>query len=344
MAKKTTKKSDTNVELSQTSKNISEDYGEGIVLSGTSLIETPREVISVGPRLDEGLGGGFQVGSLVTMSGAPRCGKTTTALHFAGRWQKTGRKVVYLNAEHRLQERDLKGIPRLVPENMEIIQSRKGRILSAQDFLVIAEKYLSQETGICLIIDSISMLCEEKELVNGLGTETRGGSGKIIASWIRRMTAVIPTNEHIVICIAHLYANTSGQGKKWIEAMGGKVNYALSTKMQATHIEPITVGTSEDAKQIGQTVFWNIERTPLGPPKKKVGSIIRYGAGIDEISENIELGVNCALIAKTGAWFTLNFLDKPVKLQGAEKVYDYLSSNPDAAEKLDHEIREMMAA
>jgi len=47
--------------------------------------------------LDIALGGGIREGSCVVITGDPKTGKTTTALYFAAKAQKLGKKVYYLS-------------------------------------------------------------------------------------------------------------------------------------------------------------------------------------------------------------------------------------------------------
>src|SRR5688572_14462502 len=82
-------------------------------LSADSLISAERTVINFSENLDMILGGGIPLGSFVVIAGQKKLGKTTSILHFCANAQKQGCKVYYLDVEHRLKPRDLKGIPGL---------------------------------------------------------------------------------------------------------------------------------------------------------------------------------------------------------------------------------------
>lgn len=327
--------------LTSTDESIAKTFGDGVIINGLSIIDNPPEIISVSPALDAALGGGFQVGSLVTMAGQPRCGKTTTSLHFAAKWQALGRRVVYVNAEHRLHKRDLNGIPGLKPEEFIVIQSRRGKILTAEDYWALTFKYLSEQTDLLVIIDSVSILCEEREVIGGVTTETRGGAGKLLARFCRMATPVIPVNSHIVIGIAHLYSNTSGMGKKYLVSMGKKADYALSTSLYSEKTEVWTVGSDDSARQVGQINHWKVERSPLSPPNAKAESYQRYGAGIDEVQEYLKFAQDLSLIEKSGSWYAYPDSDNPlVRAQGFEKFRDLLVETPDALNSLKVAIHE----
>ncbi len=341
---KTTKISRTTSEPG-TNSEVEKKYGAGIVLSGTDILEVKKKVIPISPALDAGLGGGIQQGSMVVISGPPRCGKSTTCLHFAGHCQQAGVRPVYFNAENRIERRDMSGIPGLDPKNIDVVNSRPGKILSAQDFLSIAEMYLQNETGMLIILDSISAMCDETEMSNDLGDYKMGGTSKLVASFCRRMGPVISVNKHIVICIAHLYANFNPKGKKWIEAIGGKVDYQLSTKLRTEFFQEWKIGSGDKEITVGQEIHWKVERTPLGPPNKKVISWHRFGRGLDEVYENIKVAETLPFIIDkaTGGNYTLNYLTPPVKVKGAENLLNYFDENPDQAVALGKAVREAIS-
>jgi recombination protein RecA len=358
MAKKKVAKAATSgIPQSSAISAVTGKYGGGVLMSGSSLLAHADVVSPICPNVDAGLGGGLLEGTFNTFSGAPRCGKTTLALHAAGNAQKHFKKKVrYINAEVRLRPRDLADVENLSLDGDDflIIQSEEptqneqgvwvpGEILTAEKILDITEAFIMNEVGSVIILDSISVLCEEAEWVGGLGTQTRGGAQKLFAQFMRRMMPVISTNRHIFIGIVHLMANTSGFGAKWLEKMSNSAQYAVSTKIRAEQVQRWTVGDkdTEDAKQIGQKTIWRVERSPLSPPGEKVTSYLKYGSGIDEVTENIIKGDSFNLVEKSGSWYYLK-LDGEVrvKAQGLENFRNALVEDREAYEGLARQVRE----
>lgn len=339
----TAKKVNNSAELSLAAKEVAKQFGDGVVINGQEILDNPKEIVSLTPALDAVLGGGLQVGSFAVFAGQPRTGKTTTALHFAAHWQALGRKAVYINAENRLEDRNLIHMPR--PDEVDIVRHTKGKILTAQDFLSIVLTYLKLEEYCLIIIDSISVLSEERELIGGMGTETRGGSGKLMAQFCRLATPIIPVNNNIVIGMAQLYSNTSGRGKDYLVNMGKKADYALFTLLYATHSNSWTASGEENDKNIvGQINHWRVERSPLSSPGAKADSYLRYGptGGIDEMQEYLKFAEDLSIIQKNGAWYYYpdkeNFV---VKAQGKENFRDELVANTEAWEQLKGRVREL---
>jgi recombination protein RecA len=339
----------------QVLKEITKEFGEDLLVGAQSIIDSEPEVVSVSPSLDIGLGGGIPKGSWVTVSGAPKLGKTTTLLSFAANCQKAGMYVYYFDVEGRLKKKNLVGTRGLdySTKSMRIIRSRpadeqKGlpaKILTAQDNLTIAEKVLMSHPGCLVIIDSFSMLLDAKEADGGIGTETRGGGAKLLAQFCRQMANVVPVQKSIVIGVLHIMANTSGMGAPKMEKSGSAVQYQLDVKLKGKFEKPWLVGE----KPIGQIVTWEVVESALGPPGRVVESYIRYNVGVDDLYELFVLGEQLGLITKAGAWYTLSFVlehpdilkdttEKQLRAQGGEKAFQLLSSRPEWVEALRQDI------
>lgn len=334
-------------------KSIEKDFGEGVLISGDELLARHKISIPASPALDLAHNGGWQEGTFVVLSGPPRSGKTTTSLHFGGKCQSAEygeRQVIYLNAEARLEKRDLGGIANIRTDRSHfmIVQStppvedeggaiiRPGRILTAKDYLGIAERFLINTTAKVIILDSVSAMMGESEWTDGLESVAIGEAQRLFAKFMRRMSQVIATNRHIFIGIVHLYSNIGGGniGPRWLEKMSTSANYGLATKFRATHFDMWSVGS--DKEMIGQVVHWKCERSPLGQPGTVVDSYIRYGEGIDEVRELIGFAMDMHLIVKPekSAWYELAFVEvvgrkKRPNIQGEEGVRQYLLDNPD---------------
>jgi recombination protein RecA len=340
-------------------KEIEKQYGDGIAIGGQNLLDDPSMIIPLCPSLNVALSGGIPEGSWVTLAGKPKCGKTTTALHFAAKCQRPeygSRHVYYLNIEGRLKRMNLQGILGLKsdPDNFTLITSTREKILSAQDFLTIGEKILLSHDSCLLIVDSYSSLCHEKEITEGIGTSTRGGGAMLLAQFCRQMSNVVPIKKSIVVGITHLMANTSGYGSPYTEKGGFGIAYQVDVKLKVKSVEPWKAGGKE-GKQIGQKVNWICETSALGPPGMEAESCLRYGHGIDEVMELIQFGKDMGFISVAGAgWSTLDFMKenlimlgatewndetkKKCRAQGDDKLYTLLQANPSWMKTLEKQI------
>jgi RecA/RadA recombinase len=326
-------------------KNIDDKYGTGIIINANDFLDEPQQIISISPKLDIITGGGIPEGSWLTLSGKRKCGKTSLALHIASKCQLPeygNRDVYYLDIEGRLKHMNLEGIAKLNMEKFYPIRSRKGKILSGQDFLQIGEDILKTRDRIVLIIDSYSQICHETELLGGVGTSTRGAGGyQLLAQFCRQMSNVVPVMDSIVIGITHLMANPSGYGAALQEKGGNAIEYQGDVKLKAKTVEYWRVG-GEKGPIIGQKVTWICEWAALCGPGGEIESYIRYGKGIDELYELIDVASDIGIIeSKAAGWYTLDFLaDKP-KIQGQDNLYDALIANPDWINIINTKFKEL---
>jgi recombination protein RecA len=248
--------------------------------------------------------------------------------------------VYYLNIEGRLKKRDIEGIPHLNLERFHIIGSQEGKILHAEEYLQIAERIINQEPGSVVIIDSYSALCTEAEITSEMDKMQRADGAKLLAKFCRKVANVIPVNKNIVIGITHLMGNPTGYGAEFKEKSGQAIAYQTDVKIRVKKFSPWLQGS--DNIQIGQEVEWQVMCSALGPPGATTTSYIRYGQGIDKYTEIINLASDFGIIAKGGAWYTINVLEDKPKFQGTEKVRAYLMEHKESYEKVVQEVKNIL--
>ena len=163
-----------------------------------------------------------------------------------------------------------------------------------------------------------------------------------------------------MIIITHFIANTSGYGAPRMPDCGKKIQYQADTRME---VKSVAAWEQRD-QQVGQAINWRILCSSMGPPGGECQSWLKYGHGIDKIQELIILGQDLGMIGKAGAWLTCEFMAshlelvkeinpevniedmeavlKSVKVQGQEKLYQFLVKNPKVVHILESEIKEML--
>ena len=325
----------------QIEKEIEEQYGEGILESSRTIIDNPKRVFSFSPSLDIGLNGGIPEGCLVTCSGPEKSGKTSSTLHFCKKFQQADpdRFVYYLDAEGRLKEMNLRGVPGLDLERMKIIHSTEGNILTAEKYLSIAEKIIHTHPGCLVVVDSISVLCPEAEMTGDLTAQIRASGPRLFSLFCKRVANVLPVNKVILWGIQHLITNTSGYGAGRKEDGGVKIQYALDVKLRLKWGEDWEVGSTEK-RTIGKIAHWEIPSSALGAlPNQKVDSYIRFGIGIDELKEWIDIATSLSIVNKGGAWYSFG----EHKAQGEEKFYALINENETLKNELITKVKEMIS-
>jgi RecA/RadA recombinase len=301
------------------------------VMAGTTLLDQPPEILSISPAFDLAIGG-IHVGATVTLGGGPGVGKTTLALHIAKKWQqrRPDTKVVYLDVENRLRQREM-AMEGLDPARFTIIKSSEDQFLSGQDFLQVMDEILSTMWHTLVIVDSFGMLSDMSEIENSTYTGLQpGGINRSVNSFVRKVNARVPIRHNMLVGINHIYAKIGAKAgqKQYAQSGSSKMNFGASLQLLSTYAE-------RDKEQIGQISNWQCqEKNSICAPGSAFQSIIRYGVGIDEIAEWVQLAIDLAILKKQekGGWIEADFLEK--KIQGSEKAREFFATSPDQLQEL----------
>ena len=316
-------------EISVVDAGLIKKFGKGVFQSGDQIVSQVKLVIPWSPALDAILGGGVPQGSVVRLAGKEKSGKTVSALQLAANAQDIDPEtfVLMLDIESRLKKRDIEGI-----HNLDISKERflkigsyrnedtnEGKILSAEDYLEIAEHSLKNVPKCIVIVDSVSQLVTAAELSGDLGKQHRAPGAILMSQFIKRNSGAVSVNKCLLVSIVHMIANTGGGVATLSESGGNKIKFATDVGMRAMHWEPWRIGDAETGTQIGQKIKWKTNATAIVSPGKIAWSYLRYGHGLDEEQELFEMGVACAIIMKSGAWYTHSYMEDHIDVLGVEK-------------------------
>jgi RecA/RadA recombinase len=344
MAKKKKKALEKNIDLAAL---FNDEFGANVIVEANTIMDNPVMTIPFSPAHDLSLGGGIREGSFVIMTGAPKIGKTSSALHFAANAQKPEndspkhgpRKVYFVSVEGRLQPRDMEGIPHLNTDSSRfmVIKSCEEKILYAEDFLKMAEAIVHTQPGSVVIFDSFSQLCSKMRHESEIGDRVRDDIPLILASFCKRLCNVLRVNDVIFIGITHKIANQNPASRKQTTESGGnKIQYDSDVKLTAMYKEDVRDG--EEGSCLGQIIHWKCDWTSSGAPGGTSESLLRFGYGLDKEWEIIKLCKTLGIISGS-TW--LEFPDG-TKKQGVDNASEYLRENPDVYDILQGECKEMM--
>lgn len=344
-------------------------YGD-VIKSGTEVIQSLSgyDTVSLSPALDLALGGGIREGTCVAMTGDPKTGKTTTALHFAAKCQKIGKEVLYFNTEGRLELKNFEGIKGLDPSKIKVIESTDDKILSAEEFLNMIEAYVNSTPNMVAIIDSVSSMVPGIELDGEIRTGVRNALPRLLSMFFKRIGGSVARTKAILIFITHNIANTGGSRfapAKMADA-GNMLQYQVSTNMVITHRGKWEV-PKESGNHVGQIANWLIKTSSNGTPMSKAESWIKYGIGIDEVQEVIQIACEFRLIKAAGAWYTIRCaldsmedervkkilkdnevpeteeaIEKFFKFQGVNRLSEFLTENDSISDLVYEQVRELL--
>ncbi len=117
---------------------------------------------------------------------------------------------------------------------------------------------------------------------------------------------------------------------------GGKaLKFYASVRLDIRRIETLKDGT----EPVGNRTKVKVVKNKMAPPFKVAEFDILYGIGISREGSLIDLGVEQAIVRKSGAWYTY---DGDQLGQGKENARNYLRENPDVANEIEKKIKEKL--
>merc|ERR1711991_866049 len=114
---------------------------------------------------------------------------------------------------------------------------------------------------------------------------------------------------------------------------GNALKFYASVRIDIGRISQIKDG--DNVK--GNRARVKVVKNKVAPPFRKAEFDIVYGEGISRVGEIIDLGVEAAVIKKSGSWFSYG----DTKLgQGRDAVKKLLLDNPELSEEIENKIKE----
>jgi recombination protein RecA len=116
---------------------------------------------------------------------------------------------------------------------------------------------------------------------------------------------------------------------------GRALKFYASVRLDVRRIETLKDGT--DA--VGNRTRVKVVKNKVSPPFKCAEFDILYGIGISREGSLIDLGVEQAIVRKSGAWYTY---EGDQLGQGKENARNFLRDNPDLADEIEKKIKEKL--
>ena len=311
---------------------IDKQYGKGSVMRLGDEVRVPIETIPTGSiALDVALGiGGLPRGRVVEIYGPESSGKTTVALHAVANAQAAGGICAFIDAEHAL---DPDYAARLGVDTDSLLVSQPD---NGEQALEIADMLVRSGALALIVIDSVAALTPRAEIEGEMGDSHVGLQARLMSQALRKMTGALSGAGTTAIFINQLREKIGVMFGSPETTTGGKaLKFYSSIRLDIRRIETLKDGS--DA--VGNRTRVKVVKNKMAPPFKQAEFDILYGVGISRQGSLIDLGVDCGIIRKAGAWFTY---DADQLGQGKENARNYLKTNPDIADEIEKKIKEKM--
>ncbi|MFC8617356.1 recombinase RecA [Micromonospora purpureochromogenes] len=311
---------------------IDKQFGKGSVMR---LGERPVVQTSVIPTgsiaLDVALGvGGLPRGRVVEIYGPESSGKTTVALHAVANAQRAGGIAAFIDAEHALDPEYAKALG-VDTDALLVSQPDTG-----EQALEITDMLVRSGAIDIVVIDSVAALVPRAEIEGEMGDSHVGLQARLMSQALRKITGVLNNTGTTAIFINQLREKIGVMFGSPETTTGGRaLKFYASVRLDVRRIESLKDGTDV----VGNRTRVKVVKNKVAAPFKQAEFDIMYGKGISREGSLIDVGVEQAIIRKSGAWYTY---DGDQLGQGKEKAREFLKENPDVAAEIEKKILEKL--
>ncbi|MEN8229707.1 MAG: recombinase RecA [Bacteroidota bacterium] len=315
--------------LQLTLDKIEKGYGKGTIMKlGDDAIEDVPVIPSGSIGLDLALGvGGFPRGRVIEIYGPESSGKTTLAIHAIAEAQKNGGIAAFIDAEHAFDRFYAKKLGVDI-ENLYISQPDNG-----EQALEITDHLIRSGAIDIIVIDSVAALTPKAEIEGEMGESKMGLQARLMSQALRKLTANINRTNTTCFFINQLREKIGVMfGNPETTTGGNALKFYASVRIDIRRI-----GQLKEGEEIhGNRTRVKVVKNKLAPPFRKAEFDILYGEGISKTGEIIDLGVELAILKKSGSWFSYG----ETRLgQGREAVRNLLRDNPELSEEIEAKIK-----
>jgi recombination protein RecA len=312
---------------------IEKDYGKGSIMRlGNRDVLVPVSVIPTGClSLDLALGvGGFPRGRVVEVYGPESGGKTTLTLQVVAEAQKLGGIAAFIDAEHALDPIYARKLGVDV-DNLLVSQPDNG-----EQALEIAQTLIRSNSVDVVVVDSVAALVPKAELEGDMGDPSMGLQARLMSQALRKLTGIVAKSRTCLIFINQIREKIGVMFGNPETTTGGRaLKFYSSVRLDIRRIQAIKEGD----RVVGSRTRGKVVKNKVAAPFREAEFDILYGEGISREGDLIDLGVDKAVLEKSGTW--LSYGGERIG-QGRENARLFLKENKDIREKIENALRKKL--
>lgn len=274
--------------------------GDGRQLARDLVHASEADAIDVIPTgslgLDQALGiGGYPRGRIVEIFGPDSSGKSTLVLHALREAQRDGGIAALIDVDRSFHRRYAPAIG-LDPDRLLLARPEHAeQALDAVEDLVLSGKVT------LVAIDSAAALAPKVEIEGQMGDNFGGCHARLLNAAFRKLIPAAHRSGTTLLFVNQV-RHKSGVlfGSKETTTSGSALKYYASVRIDLRRVGPVKLGD----QPIGQRVRVKVIKNKLGAPCRQAEIDLRWGSGIDQAGELLDLAKELGLVegAKGGVW------------------------------------------
>jgi recombination protein RecA len=172
-----------------------------------------------------------------------------------------------------------------------------------------------------VVIDSVAALVPKAEIEGEMGDQHMGLQARLMSQALRKLTGVTHRTGTTLLFLNQLRHKIGVTfGSPETTTGGNALKFYASMRLDVRRIGQVKVGD----EPVGGRTRVKVAKNKCAPPFTEAEFEIRWGTGVDSVSELIDLGLTRGLIDKTGNH--LAFAGTPLG-NGRERSRDTLTEN-----------------
>ena len=309
------------------------------VLSKTyKSIGEPEFTKSGSVVFDALLGGGIPKGVFILWSAENGCGKSTGSLHISKSYCVQGKKVLYLDYEGGVNKAqlDTMGLLKYLysaetnPDGTFILY----QVQTYKDAEAILDSIMINVD--LVVIDSATAMLTEK--VKGASSEDilPGQDSRVMSIFLKKYKAEAVRNGISWIIINQMRTKISFLGQTGdVEAGGNALKFYPDIRLQMKRAYKGVLEREEETATGAQKIpfgalctIWAVKNRYARPMIPLALALI-FGRGISNEYAYSDFLTNKGCIKKDGSWYYISIGTEKIKVQGMNKVIDWIKENKD---------------
>ncbi|HBO62411.1 MAG TPA: recombinase RecA, partial [Olsenella sp.] len=184
-----------------------------------------------------------------------------------------------------------------------------------------------------VVVDSVAALTPRAEIEGEIGDSTVGLQARLMSQALRKLAGSLSKSNTTCIFINQLREKIGVMFGNPETTPGGRaLKFFSSVRMDIRRVDSIKV----NGEIVGNRVRVKVVKNKVAPPFKQCEFDIMYGQGISKEGSILDMAVDYGIVSKSGSWFTY---DQERLGQGREAAKEFLASNPDLMDEIDHRVR-----
>jgi recombination protein RecA len=187
-----------------------------------------------------------------------------------------------------------------------------------------------------VVVDSVAALVPRSELEGDMGDASMGTMARLMSQALRKLSGAIKQSNTAMVFTNQLRQKIGVMfGNPETTSGGMALKFYASVRLDVRSIQKIKAG----AEFIGSRTRVRVVKNKVAAPFRVSEFDIMYNEGISKVGDLLDLAVEYEIITKRGSFYSYG---EDRLGQGREKTKDFLRENPDLAEDIEQQIREIV--